>query len=140
MLSRVRLAAIVLLGVILAARVSGCAMPDIVIPDFNPGPVVSPDQELWLLVIEEKSDRPEGMAAFERSEFRQSLPDKKIRYRNLNDDEGTALVEKSIEALGGKVPGYLVVKDGSGEVILSGQVPDPIPADFFAGIVKEVGR
>ena len=134
------------LALILAAtavvRMQGCKMPDfgqvLPVPD---GSDIAADVPVWLIVVEEKSNRPKGMAAFERSDFRSMLGDSNVKYLNVNDDDSTTPAKDYVQALGGTVPGYLLIHGESGEVIASGDVPDPVSPEFFRSLVqKELGR
>jgi len=123
------------------AGMRGCEIPDWrgVIPP--PAPDVDPSVEVWLIVVEEKGERPAGMAAFERSELRQELRDKSIRYLNVNDDDPSDVVQGYVRAIGGDVPGYLLVDGETGDVVARGAVPDPVEPGFFGSLIaEELGR
>lgn len=142
MLSRLRLVAIIVLAGVLGFRLMGVNFGEFGFGDIdiNPSPVVDPEEPVWLVVVEEKSDRPEGMAAFERSELRRSLPAKKVSYRNFNDDDPDDLVQKFVRALGGDIPGYMLVRSTDGKVVQKGKIPEPVELSFFEGLMEDIGR
>lgn len=135
----VRLIAAALLIFVAAARMGGFSFGE-----WQPipiGPVVDDDVTVWLVVVEEKSERPKGMAAFERSQFMQTLDAKRVEYFNVNDDEDSPEARAYVDSLGGRVPGYLLLNGDDGQVIDKGQIPDPVPSDFFEQLLRqEVGR
>lgn len=129
-------AALALLAIVLV-RSNGCDVPSVLpIP-----PSIAADVECWLVIVEEKSERPAGMAAFERSEYRSQLPDVNVRYLSLNDDGQDETTQSYVEILGDKIPGYVLLRGDSGQVLASGDVPDPVSVDWFKSLVKkELGR
>ena len=138
-----RMVLALILAAIAVVRMQGCEMPDFgqVLPVPDGGSEIAADVPVWLVVVEEKSNRPKGMAAFERSDFRSMLGDSKVKYLNVNDDDATRPAADYVQALGGDVPGYLLIHGESGEVIDSGKVPDPVSPEFFRSLVqRELGR
>lgn len=139
-MNRVRLVAALSLIALATFRLSGCERFEFADVLPVPTPVVDPDATVWLVVVEEKSDRPEGMAAFERSRDLETLRSKNVRYFNVNDDDPSPTAREYIEALNGMVPGFIVMVDG-GDVLAKGTVPDPVPDEFFVDLIeKEAGR
>lgn len=132
-----RIVAAVLLIAVGLLRSDGCSVPDVLpLP-----PSISADVECWLVVVEEKSDRPKGMAAFERSEYRANLPDRNVRYLNLNDDGQDETTRQYVELLGDSIPGFVLLRGDTGQVLESGDVPDPVTTEWFSGLIKrELGR
>jgi hypothetical protein len=118
-------------------RSDGCSVPDVLpLP-----PSISADVECWLVVVEEKADRPKGMAAFERSEYRAGLPANNVRYLNLNDDGQDETTRRYVELLGDSIPGFVLLRGDTGQVLESGDVPDPVTTEWFSNLIKrELGR
>lgn len=118
-------------------------MPDWqqVLPVPDGGSDIPADVPVWLVVVEEKSSRPDGMAAFERSEYRGMLAEANVRYLNVNDDDKTRPAVDYVDSLSGNIPGYLLIHGKTGEVLNSGKVPDPVSVEWFRSLVqKELGR
>lgn len=137
-----RISLALLLAATAVVRMQGCEMPDwrqvLPVPD---GSSVDSDTTVWLVVVEEKSSRPKGMAAFERSEYRGMLEEKNVKYLNVNDDDKSERAVEYVTALDGKVPGYLLINGKTGSVIGSGEIPEEVSSEFFRSLVqKELGR
>lgn len=133
--------AAIALAVFLLARTGILNVPDFGGFDFikPPGPVV--EGKLWLVVVEEASDRPDGLANVERNKgWRDRLEsEREVVFRTLNDDAG-GVVDDYVQALDGEIPGVLIVQDNGGKVLLSEPLAEPVSTESLESLLAEVGR
>lgn len=107
-----------------------------VLPIPTPTPVV--EGRVWLVVVEEKGNRVEGLAEIERDKgWRDQLESKQVEYRSYDDDQQAA--GPYVEALSGMVPG-IVLLGPDGKVLATEAMQRPVTHAFFDGLLEEIGR
>ena len=123
-------------GSLLAVRQDGCSLPDF--GGVLPIPTPAPTGTLWLVVVEEKDNRNQGLVAVERdSQWRQSLTSRDVQLRIYDDDQPEA--QSYVNVLGRDVAGVLVI-DKEGKKYADEVLPADVSTKWFDKLLKEVGR